>query len=454
MTKVTGMLRASEAIEMADTMAPVEKAQETEESSAAEEVGEATDSGSPAGQQAQIAPHRSTARPRRVGVVAGLIGIALLLAGAGGTYYLLRSRAKPETPPALRYYQKGLSLARAGNAAAAEQAWQTAIAFDSTFAAPYLAIADLYEQAGQPVEAAVKLNALRAADPNNPAHVECRQAELFFKADGFEKPLQLAREAVQRHPDCVLAHTLLGMALATAGDEAGAVAALRTAHERAPQSERITLTLAQTLAQAGRGDEAAALVKPLLSSPAASTMPVQANYLMGRIRAGQEGNSDHAGAARPYLQAALARDPRHAGSNAQMGQLLVRRKQFAAARPYLERARQGGDNGAATLASLALTYRALRVPGAAAIQQQADGLRAYDDALRAARRRYLAQPGDVKNNLALARLEARRGDVPDALDLLKSVLASNPNDSNALLLYRQLTVNPEKPAAALPPPKP
>jgi predicted Zn-dependent protease len=160
-------------------------------------------------------------------------------------------------------------------------------------------------------------------------------------------------------------------------------------------------------------------------------------WLLGRPDGGRSAEADGE-AARTYLARALSADPQHGPSNAAMGLLLFHSGKTGRALPYLERAGAAGPLSTEALRALSVAYAQQGNPAAARLAQQARAAASFDAALRKARRIYLERPDSVTNTLALADLEARRGDLPDALDLVKSVLYREPNHAAALALFYRL----------------
>jgi tetratricopeptide (TPR) repeat protein len=385
--------------------------------------------------------NRTGRKPRLVPALAAL-GV---IAAAGGGVYLRARTSGPATPalsPAEMHYRDGLRLAQDGKEAGAIRAWQTAIALAPADPRPYRALVALYEQEGQFIRAAEQLTALRAANPQA-EHIACRQADLYFHANRYLTGMRLAREAVQQEPQCPLAHSALGVGLAMAGETLQALRELRAAQVLAPDSERLRYTLAQTLARTGHPEEAFALVEPV---PAQPHLPVQANYMLGWLLSeyGKGGRRDDI-TALSYLDKALALDPNHGPSNLAKGKVLLRQGQYAQAQACLERALQNGSDTEEAFRALAEDYTRLQNPHAGDAQRAADAVRASTASLQQARRRYLTNPEDAANILALARLEGNHGNTTEALDLIKQALQKDPNNAAALsLLHSALRPKPAR----------
>lgn len=400
---------------------------------------------------ADSAPQPPKRRASRAPVFFALVVAALALVAGILLYrrFVAPHSASPagESAPARRHFENGLQRAREGNLVGAIRLWETAIALEPTFAPPYFALAKQAAESGDMDAAIRRLNALRAANPRAP-HVDCTQTGLYFQMGRVWKALTAAREATQREPDCAQAHSLLGMALASAGDRPGAIQALQTARRLDPASERVTLTLAQVLAQAGRTDEAAQLVRPLVDAPSVSA---SAHYLYAWLLAehGRGGKRDLE-TAKEHLEKALSLEPGHVASRSEQGIVLARLGDYAAARPRLESALKSGAIGPETLTALADVYERLGDPRAKSLRQQAQALKATQEERQQARARYLKAPKEMTNILRLARLEAQSGNRADALDLVRTALQIDPNRADALALFHRLRAAP--PASSPPGP--
>jgi tetratricopeptide (TPR) repeat protein len=338
---------------------------------------------------------------------------------------------KPTPSPAAKHYEEGLRLAQAGEYPRAVNEWQLAIAMDPADPRPYFALAARWEQAGQFDRAVDVLEKLALARPATP-HLDCRVAQLLFLADRPERAFERAERAVATEPGCAIAHTIRGMTLEDAEEQAAAITELETAHRLDPRDERITLTLAQVLGRAGRRDEAARVVDEAL---AANPRSPEAHFMRGWLEAR---TPDRAAAAEAALRRALSLEPDHTRSLAELGALLARQGRFREARAPLERARAQRPDDPALARDLALVYRRLGDARAPALERAAAAKERLETRGRAARRRQRAHPRDAAANLELARLERERGDAAEALERVRAVLRQNPNDPAALRLMHEL----------------
>lgn len=352
-----------------------------------------------------------------------LLALACLTAAAG-----CRTPPPPSTPPAVEHDRRAAELLRQKNPSGAEEEWRTAIALDPKYARAYQSLAALYEMSGRPAVAAETLAPLRKADPKAP-HVECRRAELYFQADGYEVAALLAREALRREPDCPLAHLTHGLALTGAGKRDDALAAMKEAHRLGGSA--YALPLAQALGEAGKTDEALALARPLLEThPDRARVRTAVATLLARRDPTE---------AKRLLDEALSISPKYAPAHAERGMLLARTGgDPKEARREMESALAAGFTSPALAAALADLLERTKSPDAAAARRLARDGAALTAALQKERADFLDHPDDDVPRLRLAELEAQRGDLPDAMALTQQALKKNPNDPEALALLRKL----------------
>lgn len=340
---------------------------------------------------------------------------------------------------------------RSGDTAGAQASFETALRLNSGFVPAYLALVEMDQKAGNFAQGVARLEMLRRAAPQTP-HVLCRIAELHVASGRFETGLTATRAALQSEPDCPLARAQLGLELDSASKAKAAIDAMETAHRGAPQSERITLALAQMLGRAGRAPEAWKLVDAL---PTPSQFPAQADYLRGWLLAkqGRDGKRDDR-AALESLNRALALAPNDGPTLLAKGRILLRRGDAAAANACLEAALQESGPSAEGLAALAEARRQLGKPDAERLAQSARAFAKFMDALHAARQRYLTDSESRDTLIRLARLEAMQGNVSDAQELLNRILQRDPNDAQALALLVLCRGGASAPEGRNPPPSP
>lgn len=142
--------------------------------------------------------------------------------------YIETQYANAERPES--HLNVGLVQAAAGDSAAAESAYRTALRLDARFAPAYVNLADLYRQTG--------------------------------RDDESERLLRGAIEALPRNPDL---HYALGLRLVRDQRLAEALVYLQQASEWAPEQPRYALVYALGLQQAGEKDHAARVLRAALA---------------------------------------------------------------------------------------------------------------------------------------------------------------------------------------------
>jgi tetratricopeptide (TPR) repeat protein len=369
-----------------------------------------------------------------------LVLVIALAALAGEILHFTRSSpSRPKeagTTAAVMHYEAGLNLAREGNMTGAANEWQTAIGLDPGYAKAYQALVSKQEQEGDLIGAVKQLDALRRGNAYA-AHIVCRQAGLYLKANQYETAVTTAREAVKLEPDCPQAHTMLGAVLAKAGDWVNASREFQVAHDADPTQTHVTVALAVVLGHSGKADQAISLLEGL---PASERQSARALYTQGWLLAeyGRNGHKDEK-AALELLQQALAKSPADADANTEAGNILLRQGDLNQARTYFEKALHSDTTQAVAARGMATIFARQNLAEAARAKQIADTLEKRETDLREARGRFLTRPDDTKNALRLAELEAHSGNRPDALVLITRTLQTDPNNANALSLLHRLT---------------
>jgi tetratricopeptide (TPR) repeat protein len=374
--------------------------------------------------------------------VMAVASVAVL--AVGGAWFATRPHRAPNVLPGVRsntaatmHYEAGRELARSGKRAGAVREWTTAIGLDPGFPAPYFAIAAEDQSGGSYSSAVKRLESLRLANPSAD-HIDCREADLYFRAGRTDSALQIARAAVRREPKCALAHSALGAALESHGDYPASVSEIQLAHALDPASEGITLNLAQTLAKAGRSAEAIRLTGDLLRFQ--PKHPAQAYLVMGRLQAqfGKDGKPDYK-TARNFFEKILEQDQNSTAAAAEFGAVMLRLGHLPEARAALELAAARGASDTAMVAALAETYNRLHDPRGKSLSEQAQGLAAIDAELLRARQQRYREPDSADTALQLARADQRAANIPDAIDLVTFALQKDPNREEALTLMSELT---------------
>ena len=171
--------------------------------------------------------------------------------------------AKPEDAESLVLHQASALLA-AGDVAGSTKLladWQAAHP-NSVAATQMLAEADIV--AGRLTDARTKLEAVLASNPNNPAALN-NLAWILQQQGDYEKSRPLASRAYALAPTPQAADTL-GWALVKTGKAADALALLRQAAAGQPGDPTVQYHFAAALKQAGKTEDAKAVLKPALAA--------------------------------------------------------------------------------------------------------------------------------------------------------------------------------------------
>jgi Flp pilus assembly protein TadD len=365
--------------------------------------------------------------------------LAAVIIGAGSYWYLHR-------PPTIgQHLWQGDEYAKQGANAMAMQEYMAAAAINKSDPAPYLAMSRLEERAGNLGTAADRLGTVLHYHPHYP-HIQCHRAELYGVANRFEMAYTVARDAVTVEPNCPTAHNDMGMLLEMTDDIPGAARELGQAHTLAPDDDALTLDYARLLAKSGKADDALNIVDEVL--PVTKLFKVQANYLEGWIFAeyGRGGHRDYV-KAQSFLGAALAENPMHTQSLAESGKIFLNQRALAAAEVQLEKAHKHGPDTIELLTDLVQLYQKEKNPKLAETASITEQMKSMLVPMRKYRRRWIDHPGDLDNTLTLAKAELTAGNMLDAFDLVKQVLAIDPNHDGAAKLYNDMK-NPTTPVQA------
>lgn len=163
--------------------------------------------------------------------------------------------AEAAAPRATEEVARGESLLAAGDAAAAEQAFRSAIAEDVRDVRAQLDLGLALEMQERFEEAAEAYRAALDIDPTFPEALNNLGA-LLRDAGETEEAVRLFREAVRVRPGFASAHLNLGLALEDAGDATGAMAAYRRVVELAPNEPTAQIQLGLLQLAEGRPEEA------------------------------------------------------------------------------------------------------------------------------------------------------------------------------------------------------
>lgn len=163
----------------------------------------------------------------------------------------------PELPEG--YAARGMvRLLRDWDLPAAERDLARAIAFNPSYARAHQYRSAVLTTMGRFAEAVESAERARALDPLAVTESTTLGVRLYYAGRYPEAERQL-RETLARHPDFPVAHWGLGVTYRETGRRAEAIAALRTAVDRADQSLYMRAWLAHALAVAGERGEAEAI---------------------------------------------------------------------------------------------------------------------------------------------------------------------------------------------------
>jgi tetratricopeptide (TPR) repeat protein len=195
------------------------------------------------------------------------------------------------------YELRGLTLARAGDAAGSAAAFRKAIELEPESAAAHLGLGTLTATQGDHAQAISLLDRSYALDSSNPQAAHAA-AQLVLASGDREGAVERLRKVVQHHPDAIGARNDLAFLLAEAGTELDlALSLAETARERDPSPEVLD-TLGWVRLQRGEHELAvAALEQAVAERPESATIRY---HLAKALRA--SGNQERA---RHMLEAAL-----------------------------------------------------------------------------------------------------------------------------------------------------
>lgn len=170
-------------------------------------------------------------------------------------------------------------------------------------------------------------------DPKTLVDLDRKMQEAIhdFARGDSEAAIRLARAVVAERPDMPLGHSLLAQALLASGHEQEALAVMEEARRRGLASEDLLRQLGLALANAGRTDEAIAVLRPL----AARASPQSLSALAGALS--RAGKQEEAAATARRL---LALSPDSVRGHDLLGLIDIRRGRLEEARAELQRAVQ------------------------------------------------------------------------------------------------------------------
>lgn len=307
--------------------------------------------------------------------------------------------------------QRGLLAVRAGALEDAVRMLERAAEEDPANLAAHRNLALALIDAGRPDQATAALQALARLDPAD-AWTQLELGRLFGASNRFDQALAHLERAVELAPRHKQARVELGLVLARGGRPREALPQFETALDIDPFFTEVHNHQAVVLAAMGRPDEGAQLLRKRLAAAPGDGAAARA---LSRILRQQQGFDE----ARRVLTAALATapgDPREEGAlRLELGRLLALGNQPARALSELDRARRlaPGLFEAAFLAGLVY----------AELGRLGDAASAHAAALE-------ARPDFGPARLALAEVQARRGDCNEAIETIEAGRRLNPADRN------------------------
>jgi len=219
-------------------------------------------------------------RPRNLAQLAGILVLALLIAGAGLSWYSRSHppRVRPVTPEVRDLSLRGRYYWSKRTPEALNQAldlFTQAVTKDRAYAPAYVGLADTYnllseytpmrysEAFPRAVTAARKAVALDDRSPE--AHTSLAFA-LFWGAWDSTSAEREYKRAIELNPNYVMAHHWYATMLSGSGRSAEAIREIETARELDPTSTSILADKGMVLLTAGKRDEARTLLERLQES--------------------------------------------------------------------------------------------------------------------------------------------------------------------------------------------
>lgn len=285
-------------------------------------------------------------------------------------------------------------------------------------------LATLDMRAGQPAEAARKLDVLLARIPTHPqAHL--LKARLLFEHGNIDA--RFARAAVEADTGSSQAHMLLGQVLEARHDLTGAIEQYREASRTAPTAVEPQIAVSRTSLAVGAAREAV-----LAAKEAVRLSPDDKPAVLALVTASIAAKDlDAAASALAPLLTRLPSDPDVAATE---GHLLAARGSDAGARAAFLRALAADDGAIEALAGLvAIDARGTPSPETVA---------RVDRALE-------RSPGNVALLLMAADLHAALKEAPRTEALLRQALIVDPGNVTAVLELSNLMVSSGRPDEAL-----
>lgn len=406
-----------------------------------------------------IGAEEALAKALSLGVDRGEVALPLAEAlAAQGKFQALLDRFPPEAAPVSRraalLQLRGRAHLALGDAKAARQAFQDALAADRRYVPALLAAAELSMREGRTADAAKLADEAAAAAPNDPGvwHFKGTLAQARGDAqgalDGYAKALALNERLLE--PRVARASLLIDLGRL---DDAGRdVAALKRLHPNQPRALYVRAVFASK-----RGDEAgtrealAEITRAIDPAPRdALRQRAPELLLIGGLAHHGLNQVEKAGA---YLGDFLAVEPTHVGARKLLASIKLAQGDVRDAIALLEPARKAAPQDAQVLTLLASAHmarreyalasgyldEALKLSGGAANVESAAGFNLLasgqtQDGLKHLQRAFEKDPGQARAGLVLATNQLARGNAKAAIATAEKVLQREPKNPVALNL--------------------
>jgi tetratricopeptide (TPR) repeat protein len=304
--------------------------------------------------------------------------------------------------------QTAIALEQQGHNAGAEIAWRGLLKADPASAEAYAHLGFLEARQGHYTEAVQLYRKALALDPAMPS-LRLNLGLSLFKADALKEAIEtlipLLSSEPPSSPEVQRLNVLIGMAYYGLGENAAAVAYLRAAATRDPQSLQLRLTLAQSCMKSKQFQCVLDVYQEILML---NTESAEADLLAGEAL---EEMKDDPGAIQQF-RAAVKANGKEPNVHFSLGYLLWKLKQYREAAREFEAELANVPNHVQALAYLGDTEMRLQDP------------QATPHLLEAVR----IDPGMKLAHLDLGILYSDAGRREDALRELREAAALSPND--------------------------
>jgi len=329
------------------------------------------------------------------------IALAIMLAAVA-------TNCPGQVAPSSTDRQTAITLEQQGDNAGAEIAWRALLKDDPASAEAYAHLGFLEARQGHYTEAVPLYRQALSLDPAMPS-LRLNLGLSLFKSDALKEAIEtlipLLSSEPPSSPEVQRLNVLIGMAYYGLGENAAAVAYLRAAAARDPQSLQLRLTLAQSCMKSKQFQCVLDVYREILMLNAESA---EADMLAGEAL---EEMKDDPGAIQQFRAAAKAND-KEPNVHYSLGYLLWKLKQY----------REAAHEFEAELANVPNHVQALAYLGDAEMRLQDP--QATPHLLEAVR----IDPGMKLAHLDLGILYSDAGRQDDALRELREAAALSPND--------------------------